>query len=71
MQLRGIIYHGGYHFTARIIDSNSNCWYYDGIETSTTCIYEGNLKMSQIDLWTVQKRNACILIYSKSSEASN
>ncbi|KAF8581101.1 hypothetical protein K439DRAFT_1355102 [Ramaria rubella] len=42
MQLRGIIYHGGYHFTARIIDSNSNCWYYDGIETSTTCIYEGN-----------------------------
>jgi hypothetical protein len=37
------IYLGNEHFTVRIIDSNSNVWFHDGITTGRTTTYEGNL----------------------------
>ncbi|KAI0092920.1 hypothetical protein BDY19DRAFT_883196 [Irpex rosettiformis] len=42
-KLIGIIYYGSMHFTSRIIDSSGSIWYHDGIETASTCIYEGNI----------------------------
>ncbi|KAA1479923.1 hypothetical protein DENSPDRAFT_789689 [Dentipellis sp. KUC8613] len=62
-KLRGIIYSGGFHFTARVIDSESNVWYYDGVTTKREPQYEGLLS-NVGDLHTAVTRNACILIYS-------
>ena len=31
LNLRGIVYHGGYHFTSRIISSDQQIWYHNGI----------------------------------------
>jgi hypothetical protein len=41
--LKGIIYHGGYHFNARIVTSEKVVWYHDGITTANKCKYEGKL----------------------------
>ncbi|KAJ7204255.1 hypothetical protein C8J57DRAFT_1542277 [Mycena rebaudengoi] len=41
--LRGVVYHGGSHFTSRIVDSHGDVWFHDGITTRSTSVYEGNL----------------------------
>jgi hypothetical protein len=41
--LRGIIYHGGYHFTARVVINQEDVWYHDGMTTARECRYEGKL----------------------------
>ena len=43
-KLVGIIYHGGFHFTCRIIDSEGQIWYNDGVRTGRKSEYEGNMK---------------------------
>ena len=40
--VRGLIYHGDFHFTSHIIGSDSNVWYNDGITTGSTCENEGD-----------------------------
>lgn len=44
MKLRGIIYYGSYHFTARVIDVQDNVWYHDGMLTGTQCPFQSNAK---------------------------
>ncbi|KAJ7476504.1 hypothetical protein FB451DRAFT_1033208 [Mycena latifolia] len=39
--LRGVIYSGSNHFTARIIKEDGTIWYHDGIETGNKCEYDG------------------------------
>jgi hypothetical protein len=64
MVLRGIIYHGGYHFTSRVIDSEQNIWYHDGQTTGNKCLHEGTLKNTPPNmLKTAGERKASILIY--------
>ncbi|KAJ7310828.1 hypothetical protein DFH08DRAFT_667300, partial [Mycena albidolilacea] len=41
--LRGVIYSGENHFTARVIKDNGAVWYHDGIETGSTTIAEGSI----------------------------
>jgi hypothetical protein len=43
LDLRGIIYHGAYHFTSRIIGQVATIWYHDGRSTGSTCIDDGQL----------------------------
>ncbi|KAJ6581753.1 hypothetical protein B0H19DRAFT_1018731 [Mycena capillaripes] len=43
LQIRGIIYGGGGHFTCRYIASSGDVWYHDGISTGRTCLPQGNL----------------------------
>jgi hypothetical protein len=43
LHLRGIIYHGGYHFTSRIMSTEGDIWYHDGINTGEHCREDGNL----------------------------
>ncbi|KAI0054661.1 hypothetical protein BV25DRAFT_1787271, partial [Artomyces pyxidatus] len=62
-KLKGIVYHGGYHFTARIIGDKGNTWYHDGIATGRLCTPED--KFSNIaDIYKVANRQATVLIYS-------
>jgi hypothetical protein len=30
LHLKGLVYHGGYHFTCQIIDESGNIWFHDG-----------------------------------------
>jgi len=61
-RLRGVVYHGSYHFTARIIDSNNCVWYHDGMTTGKDCVYEGKWKDIS-DIGSVNERRATLLIY--------
>jgi len=62
-QLKGIIYHGGYHFTARVVTSQGDVWYYDGMTTARECIYEG--KLSELtNIRDAEGRKISTVIYS-------
>ena len=39
MRLAGVIYYGQQHFTAQVILSDGQIWFYDGIETGRNLIY--------------------------------
>jgi hypothetical protein len=43
-QLRGVIYFGGQHFVARLIEQDTTVWYHDGVLTGRNMIYEGLLE---------------------------
>ncbi|KAJ7018503.1 hypothetical protein C8F04DRAFT_977220 [Mycena alexandri] len=40
--LRGIIYGGQAHFTARFVGRDGTLWFHDGITTGSNCIEEVN-----------------------------
>jgi hypothetical protein len=61
--LKGIIYHGGYHFTARIITSQRDVWYHDGMTTANECRYEGKL-CDLHDIRDAEGRRISTVIYS-------
>jgi len=62
-QLKGIIYHGGYHFTARVVTSQGDVWYHDGMTTARECKYEG--KLSELtDIRDAEGRKISTVIYS-------
>ena len=42
LEVRGLIYHGDFHFTSRIIGNDNNVWYHDGMITGSTCENEGD-----------------------------
>ncbi|KAF8187237.1 hypothetical protein K438DRAFT_1541578, partial [Mycena galopus ATCC 62051] len=51
--VRGVVYSGSNHFTARIVAENGQVWYHDGIETGPTMQNEGNL--FQMDSYFLNK----------------
>jgi len=66
LALTGIIYFGGFHFTARIIDRNKNVWYHNGMTTMNKCKAEGHLNnMSSAELKDAYGRKANIVIYQR------
>ena len=61
-----VIYHGGFHFTARIITAEGQVWYNDGMTTGNSSQYDGNLKiMEAATLRTAHGRKMSVLIYVK------
>ena len=64
--LKGIIYIGNNHFTARIIDAKKNVWFYDGISTGKTCRYEKSLSaFTEKKLMTCDNNQAVLAIYAR------
>ena len=64
-RLIGIIYHGAFHFTSRIIDINGDIWYHDGLKTGRTCLQEGNIKNidCKLLLKSRERRKANVAVY--------
>ena len=63
LSLRGLVYHGGYHFTCRIVDQSGNIWYHDGMSTGRTSTKEGKFgTVSQPNLKTCRNRKLCLMI---------
>ncbi|KAF8867601.1 hypothetical protein BD779DRAFT_1464052, partial [Infundibulicybe gibba] len=61
--LRGVIYHGNDHFTARIITREGDIWYHDGMLTGSELIPDGTLA-SRVDLTTCRSRVAIVAVYA-------
>jgi hypothetical protein len=61
--LKGIIYHGGFHFTARIIQQDNTVWFHDG-QLGRYCHMERAIKeFNKDDLNYCGDRRACLAIY--------
>ena len=68
--LRGIVYYGGYHFTARLIDSNQSVWSYDGqlhggLPQLDECLPSVHSMDDLSPLTTLGLRHQHLLIYSR------
>ncbi len=68
--LQGIVYFGGAHFVSRIIDTNFDVWYNDGISTKRKYIKEMPLReFSKTKLHYLKIGNSifhsCFAVYSK------
>jgi hypothetical protein len=65
LHLRGIVYHGSFHFTSRFISEKDDVWYHDGRRIGSTCIYDGDLTCAQdSDLRRCRKRDLVLAVYA-------
>ena len=68
LHLKGLVYHGGYHFTCRIIDESGNIWFHDGITTGRMSTREGKMgSISQPNLKECKNKQLCLVIYGHQS----
>ena len=69
LHLKGLVYHGGYHFICRIIDESSNIWFHDGMTTGKIAIREGKFgsSISQPNLKECKNKQLCLVIYGHKS----
>ena len=66
LNLRGIVYHGGYHFTSRIVSSKQQIWYHDGINTGKICLRDGMLgSQSEDRLRVCRGRDLVLAVYTQ------
>ena len=65
LHLRGIVYHGRFHFTSQFISRKGDIWYHDGRETGKTCIYNGSLTSTQeSELKKCRNRDLVLALYA-------
>jgi hypothetical protein len=66
LSLRGLIYLGDFHFTARIISPEADVWYHDGRTTRKTCTYEGKFhSMSNDEVRICYGKELKYFLYAK------
>jgi hypothetical protein len=71
-RLKGIIYHGGFHFNSRIITTDKKMWFHDGMTHRQNCTDEGELNdYFSDDLSKRTHYKYCLLVYSKIIRSSN
>jgi len=66
LYLRGIVYHGDYHFTSRIISSDGDIWFNDGMTTGRSCDDDGHLNhTSNSRLKTCRGKDLVLAVYAQ------
>jgi len=66
LKVRGLIYHGNFHFTSRIIGTDGIVWYHDGITTGSTCENEGDFdKFSNQKIMTSKGKSLTMVVYAR------
>ena len=66
LNLRGIVYHGGYHFTSHIVSSDQKIWYHDGNNTGKICLLDGLLGTQSEDRLSVCRgRDLVLAVYAQ------
>ncbi|KAJ7038712.1 hypothetical protein C8F04DRAFT_910233, partial [Mycena alexandri] len=64
--LRGVIYHGSFHFTSRIIGTDGRVWFHDGMTTGQVCTDERYLDSHPPDfLQYCQGKIPVTLVYAE------
>ena len=67
LHLKGLVYHGGYHFTCRIVDKAGNIWFHDGMTPGRISIKDGKFgSISQPNL-KCRNKQLCFVIYGHRS----
>jgi hypothetical protein len=65
LQLKGIVYQGGFHFTSHFISNNHIVWYHDGMTTGHKFINDGSILMAIDDnLKFCRNRNLVLAVYA-------
>ena len=68
LHLKGLVYHGDYHFTCRIIDESGNIWFHDGMTTRRISVKDGKFgTVSQLNLKECRNKQLCLVIYGHRS----
>ncbi|KII82833.1 hypothetical protein PLICRDRAFT_120214, partial [Plicaturopsis crispa FD-325 SS-3] len=66
LRLRGLIYHGEFHFTSRIITRDGKLWFYDGVTTGGTANLEGFIEnISERELRECKGRKIVLAVYAR------
>jgi hypothetical protein len=66
LKLRGIVYYGNFHFTARIISPDDIVWYHDGMTTGCMTEREGKLNDIAYDaLLNCRGKKLALAIYAQ------
>jgi hypothetical protein len=64
MRLAGVVYHGGFHYVARIVSRHGTVWKYDGMQNGGAPTKEGEFEslrnMNQLD-----SRVLALVVYSR------
>ena len=64
LHLKGLVYHGDFHFTCRIIDESGNIWFHDGMTTGRSTLKEGKFgSVSQPNLKECRNKQLSLVIY--------
>jgi hypothetical protein len=64
--LRGVVYLGEFHFTARMITNDRGVWFHDGQTSARQCYFEKHLKEFQGDELNIcDGKEAVMAIYSQ------
>src|SRR6202050_5973387 len=65
LQLKGIVYHGDFHFTSCIVSSDGVVWFNDDITTGRQCKTDGDLEtMSSKKLMKCRGKKLVLAIYT-------
>jgi hypothetical protein len=66
LDVRGLIYHGDFHFTSRIIGTDGIVWYHNGIITGSNCENDGDFdKFSSNDLLNYRGKKLILVVYAR------
>src|ERR1700692_3500762 len=66
LDVRGLIYHGDFHFTSRIIGTDGIVWYHDGMTTGSSCENEGDFdKLSSKTLLQRKGKKLILVVYAR------
>src|SRR6266481_7779075 len=66
LDVKGLIYHGDFHFTSCIIGTDGIVWYHDGMTTRSSCEDEGDFdKFSSRNLLKCQGKKLILVVYAR------
>jgi hypothetical protein len=66
LSLRGIIYHGDFHFTSRIVSSDGSVWFHDGMTSAHTTVLDGNIDdLGSQELSVCKGKKLVLALYSQ------
>jgi hypothetical protein len=66
LDIRGLIYHGDFHFTSHIIGTDGMVWYHDGITTKSSCGNEGDFNtFFSKNLLKCRGKNLFLVVYAR------
>jgi len=66
LDVRRLIYHGNFHFTSCIIQTDGIVWYHDGMTTESSCENEGDFdKFSSKKLLRCKRKKQILVVYTR------
>ncbi|KIM80402.1 hypothetical protein PILCRDRAFT_73196 [Piloderma croceum F 1598] len=66
LDVRGLIYHGDFYFTSRVIGTDGMVWYHDGMTTGSSCENEGDFdKFSSRKLLRCKGKKLILVVYAR------